>query len=730
MERVQDIFFGPIPTNIPPGTKIRRWDTSISWGLFIGLEGCFLSLIVLWQPLPILGEINRDVSLLIHARYWCEIVVAWVSGGNFFAGNADEYIQAVNTLPFGMIWGRLLAAGSVGLGLFFIVTRALLIPRDEIMHVEGARLRTGKDAKLQAQLDAQNALNGAKPFMRIHPDMPLPKTKWTKHMLIYGGVGAGKTQILIPILRRIFKANRKAILYDVKGDYTSFFDTALLISPWDERSAIWDIGQDICTRDAAQEFASSIIPPNDKDPFWTNAAQFLMTGVLFSLQAEKGTSWGWQELAERCNYDQTKLLDLMQRFYPKGANVIADPTSTQTGSVISTLAAYTRLIDDLAVAWGNAEGKKRFSLRDWLRPDYAGPRQIILQAGKGEKLTSAYIAAMINCIVPEIISPALDDNEMGRTLFFVLDEFTSLSKIKIQPLLDKGRSKGVCCILGFQDIAQVRKVYGQDDAKSITSMVGTHIVCRVGPGETREMISTQIIGKRRIATLNTNVSNGTSTTTTTSYHEDERPIILPAQLTSDLGSRKDKSPAGFSIRALYLGDGDVLMLDWPGTDTSKLKKRPTYIEAQWVKPKATNENKEVSATQPAPSGIAVDQSDPLPDSAEPDIAPETTVHATNEVLAVVSEQPQPESQATSHEGLELITDTAKEIMKDIMGGSGTAMMGGSGADMAGGAGTEMTGSMGTEIMMGVGAVLDALTSSPPVQKPKVKVFTGNVSRGR
>jgi hypothetical protein len=711
MEKVQDIFFGPIPTNIPPGTKIRRWDTAIGGGIVVGLMGFLLCVIMLWRPLPLLGEINRNVPLPIHVRYWSEIVLAWISGGIFFAENASQYIRAVNLLPFGMIWGRLLIAGSTSLLLSFFITRALLTPRDQIMHVEGARLRTGKDALRQAQWDAQKALNGAKQFMRIHPALPLPKSKWTKHTLIYGGVGAGKTQILIPILRRIFHANRKAILYDVKGDFTSYFNTALLISPWDKRSAIWDIGKDICTRDAAQEFASSIIPSNDKDPFWTNAAQFLMTGVLFSLQAEKGTSWGWQELAERCNFDQTKLYELMQRHYPKGANVIADPASTQTGSVISTLAAYTRLIDDLAVAWGNTEGRKHFSLRDWLRADYAGPRQIILQAGKGEKLTSAYIAAMINAVVPEIISPALADNEKGRTLFFVLDEFTSLSKIKIQPLLDKGRSKGVCCILGFQDIAQVRKVYGQDDAKSITSMVGTHIVCRVGPGETREMISKQIIGTRRIATLNTNVSTGNAnTTTTTSYHEDERPIILPAQLSSDLGVRQDKSPAGFSIRALYLGDGDVLMLDWPGTDTTKLKKRRSYIEAEWVKPVESSKCNVVSASQPDPAVLVVAQleSEQTSSIAEPDISPlpESTTQTTNEVLAVISESPQPVNQARLSESPEQLTEATGEMLAGVVGGSGA------------------------EMVMSLGAALDVLTSSPAAQKPKVKVFTGNVSRGR
>lgn len=710
MERVQDIFFGPTPTNILPGTKIRRWDTSLGGGLVAGLTGFFLCVLTLWHPLPLLGDINHSVPLSTHARYWLEILLSALSGGNFFADNASQYINAVNRLPFVMIWGRLLLAASASLVLAYYVTRALLTPRDQIVHIEGARLRTGQDARQQARLDSKNALCGAKPFMRIHPDLLLPKTKWTKHTLIYGGVGSGKTQILIPILRRIFHNNRKAILYDVKGDITSFFDTALLISPWDKRSAVWDIGRDVCTRDAAQEFASSIIPSNDKDPFWTNAAQFLMTGVLFSLQTEHGTDWGWQELAARCNYDQAKLLDLMQRFYPKGANVITDPDSTQTGSVISTLAAYTRLIDDLAVAWGNTENRVHFSLRDWLRADYAGPRQIILQAGKGEKLTSAYIAAMINVIVPEIISPALPDNELGRTLFFVLDEFTSLSKIKIQPLLDKGRSKGVCCVLGFQDFAQVRKVYGQDDAKSIASMVGTHIVCRVGPGETRDMIANQVIGKRRVATLNSNISTGNAnTTTTTSYHEDERPIILPAQLTSELGARQDKSPAGFSIRALYLSDGDVLMLDWPGTDTKKLKQRRSYIEAAWVKPVGSVKSEAVAAQLPtSPTVLEVVQvvSNCEPDDAESAFIFETQAQATNEVLVAISEQPESVKNSGKSECPDLLDDASGEMLAGALGGSGA------------------------EIIMSMGVLVDALTSAPPVVKPAVKVFTGNVNRGR
>lgn len=706
MERVQDIFFGPTPTNIPPGTKIRRWDTAIGGGVLVGLMVFFLCVLMLWRPLPLLGEINRSVPLLTHARYWLEILLALLSGGNWFADDASRYIHAVNRLPFGTIWGRVLIAGSASLAMGFYITRALLIPRDQIIHIDGARLLMGSDALRQIQLNSKGTEASKKGFMRIHPDLLLPKTKWTKHTLIYGGVGSGKTQILIPILRRIFRDNHKAILYDVKGDITSYFSNALLISPWDERSAIWDIGYDVSTRDAAQEFASSIIPSNERDPFWTNAAQFLMMGVVFSLQAEKGTDWGWQELAERCNYDQAKLFELMTKHYPKGANVIADPTSPQTGSVISTLAAYTRLVDDLAVAWGDSKGRERFSLRKWLCDNYTGPRQIILQAGKGEKLTSAYIAAMINAVVPEIISPAMPDNELGRTLFFVLDEFTSLSKIKIMPLLDKGRSKGCSVVLLYQNSEMLRKIYGAEDAKSITSMVGTHIVCRVGPGETRDLIATQIIGKRRVATLNTNVSTGNSSTTrTTSYHEEERPIIMPAQLSSDLGVQQDKTSAGFSIRALYLSDGDVLMLDWPGTDTSKLKKRQSYIEAAWVKPIEAQQSK-VKAFSP----IAATMSDGIeheiaPEATEAMLLPTADITSSNdELLAAVTEFPSLERQDVE-DSPEALTHAATETLASGIGG-------------------------GVEVVATLAAVVDALDGGPVVRKPKMKVFTGNVSRRR
>jgi type IV secretory pathway TraG/TraD family ATPase VirD4 len=676
IDKVQDIYFGPAPINIPAGTKIRRWDTALGGGLLVATIFSFLLLLVIWRPLPLLGDIDPS-PLKTHFRYWLEILINLASN-RFFASESRQYFEYVNQQPFEVIYGRLGIVAATFTATFIWATKAFLTPRDQIIHVGGAQLKSGVDAQRAAKQKSKNA----KPFMNVHPSLSLPKTKWTRHLLIYGSVGSGKTQILIPIIQQIVAKDFKAILYDVKGDITSYLN-ALLISPWDTRSAIWDIAKDICTRDAAQEFAASMVPNEGKDPFWSNAAQFLLTGILLSLQAEKGLKWGWKELSERCNFNQEKLLALMTKYYPKGANVIADPTSTQTNSVISTLAAYTRLIDDLAFAWGDTTGRELFSLREWIRDDYAGKRQIILQAGKGEKLTSAYIAAMINAVTPEIIS-GLPDDEQGRTLFFVLDEFTSLSKIKIPTLIDKGRSKGVCVILGFQDIAQVRKVYGADDAKSITSMVGTHIVCQVGPGETREFVANQIVGKRRIATLNTNVSmSAGGVARSTAYNEEDRAILIPSQLTSELGPRSSDSPAGFSIRSLYISGSDMLMFDWAGVDTKKLIKRASFEMAQWVMPNQLIQEQLKASTDDADTSLEADVD-------KRKVQEVTMVELEN---AVTTEDKADENNPMA----EIFT----EVIADELGIGDHAI---------------------------ASAVIDALTSDPAKPKPKAKVFVNTITR--
>ncbi|MDT9702874.1 type IV secretion system DNA-binding domain-containing protein, partial [Streptomyces sp. P17] len=81
------------------------------------------------------------------------------------------------------------------------------------------------------------------------------------------------------------------------------------------------------------------------------------------------------------------------------------PDSNTTSSCIAVLANGTAVIERLALAWPERTPGQMFSMLDWIKDDYTGCKQVIVQSGPDEVLTKAYISAMINVAVPEIIGP-------------------------------------------------------------------------------------------------------------------------------------------------------------------------------------------------------------------------------------------------------------------------------------------------------------------------------------
>ena len=555
------------PDTLPPSVAVCRWDEAALLFFVAGTAVFFALAFLLWRDLPLFGaRPSEDVSAYLFALLNVRELI-----------HADEEItsRALVTL-----------AGALTVGRWAFVHG--LKPQVRLRHVSGPRLLEGKEAEEEARREAAKERGKSKTgFMRLHPVLDLPKTRWTRHTLICGSVGSGKTQIILPLVRQAFEHNLKLFLYDVKGDFTSKFPQAALVSPWDSRSRVWAIGADVRTHSQAATFASSIISLDAEggaNHYFAIAAQQLLLGAVRSLQNERGKTWGWADLAQRVNADRETFAKTLAQHYPKAAPLIADATSQASSSVLATLAAYTRVIDDLALAWGNGEGRKMLSLRDWLRDDYQGRRQIIVQAGPDAALTAAYIGSMVRLLESAIISPAMPDNELGRTLFFVLDEFPSL-RVDVSGLIDKGRSKGCCVVLGIQDPVQLRQAIGADKAQALESMVGTHVVCRMQMGPSRDLMAEKF-GRERLAYTGTSSgagANGTSSTTT--VHEETRAVIEPGMLSAELGVQKGQCkawPNGFAVRALVSLGTDVWMLDFPGEILPDLQ--PSFLPAYWTLP--------------------------------------------------------------------------------------------------------------------------------------------------
>ena len=117
-------------------------------------------------------------------------------------------------------------------------------------------------------------------------------------------------------------------------------------------------------------------------------------------------------------------------------------------------------------------------------------------------------------------------------------------------LIDVGRSKGISVVLGAQDIAQIRKTYGHDQADAWIGMIGTHVITRMNLGQSAEVAS-RLIGMQTVEIVRKSESYSAGRITTTRVKAQEtRPVVTPSELSSRLG------PTRRGIKALLIGPGE------------------------------------------------------------------------------------------------------------------------------------------------------------------------------
>lgn len=596
---VVNLFLQPIPANLSPSTWIRRVDVALMAAL--GAAGFVYALLSLAAWRAWFGHPVPEGAWLDQMLAYPAVLFSQLSFGRLFR-HAVMDNPAVYHLA--ALHVRLFPCFALALAVGTWVFVQGLTPWRRMRHLEGPQLLQGQDAILAAQRLVKN--ESGEPFLFLHPLLPLPKSRWTRGVFLYGSPGSGKTVALIPIIQQLIDAGHRAFIYDVKGDFTSYWlgGSVGLICPWDKRSLVWDIGQDVRTPSAAKTFVSSLIPDADGEgKFWATASQQLLEGTILSLQNELGTQWGWSELSERLAVDAQTMAARMAKHLPMAELLVRDPKSSTTSSVLATLAGNTKIIHDLAMAWGDGRApnglmREHLSLTAWAKDDYTGTvRQIIFQAGPDRAMTSALGSAMVNLLTPELLSAGTPDDELGRTVAFVLDEMPSLGKIPFQALIERGRSKGVVFVGACQDLEQIKSVWGDETQKSLGSMIGTHVVFRIQQSQSRDAVAEQF-GKARwaITAVNTTGGGGQAAGTNTSVHEEGRAVVQSYEL-SELGPRKGKRfPLGWGIEALVSLGGDVLSLEFPGVSQPKL--RTPHRPARWTRqPAKPNTPPEPSAAE-------------------------------------------------------------------------------------------------------------------------------------
>ena len=104
----------------------------------------------------------------------------------------------------------------------------------------------------------------------------------------------------------------------------------------------------------------------------------------------------------------------------------------------------------------------------------------------------------------------------------MVDELPVLGRqAKLETLVTRGRKRGLAAVLGFQSIAQLRRIYGQEQAAVLASMPSTKLILRVDEPETAAFLARQI-GERETLHEEIGMSAG---------QDDHRFSIHPARRT-------------------------------------------------------------------------------------------------------------------------------------------------------------------------------------------------------
>lgn len=319
----------------------------------------------------------------------------------------------------------------------------------------------------------------------------LPIKEATQHFLVAGSPQSGKTitirqlkQSIIPYVGRGY--GHRAFVYDAKRELLPVLaemwgQQPITLDPFDARGHPWDMAKDIKTEADAGQLAGMLIPdePNTSQRYFPDAARDLMRAVLVAFIETAPERWTFRDVLFTME-DPQRLVTTVRKSEPStriAAHYLRDKSSLP--SVLSTISTKMQFYRTVAGLWGNST-QAPLSLAEWL--DTEGVLVVVSHPCYSESLrplTQALFRRLSDLVLSR---PDTDPREPlpWRTWFF-LDEVRDAGQLSgLQPLLNMGRSKGACMVLGFQDIAGMQAVYGDKIADELAGQCAYKTMLRTG----------------------------------------------------------------------------------------------------------------------------------------------------------------------------------------------------------------------------------------------------------
>jgi len=345
----------------------------------------------------------------------------------------------------------------------------------------------------------------------------IPQRAEAQHMQIIGDTGAGKTTIMLQILRQIKHRGDSAIVYDPAREYVQRFyepkNGDVILNPLDKRCPYWGPAEELRRRSEAKALAVSLFqPPQDRrGEFFIESPQKIFAFLMaYGPTPQELVKW----MSDPDEIDRRL----------KGtehAQLIKPDAPHQRAGVLGSLGLVA---DSLRLLPKKGEGNGEWSATEW-----AERRQgwIFITSLPAERQALRPLQSLwIDFLVLRLLN---EPKEGQKRAWFVIDELASLQKLpQLHTAITENRKSRNPVILGFQGKAQLEFLYGHL-AEVMLSQPATSIWLKTKEPNAGEWVS-KFIGKVEIERLRETHFDGTRSGRNFSLDRQVEPLVLESEI--------------------------------------------------------------------------------------------------------------------------------------------------------------------------------------------------------
>ena len=389
---------------------------------------------------------------------------------------------------------------------------------------EAARLFPGKTPEYVLGLKFKARKAGGVHHPYSVAGIPFPHRLEQSHFMTLGTTGSGKTTVFRKLLAQMREREDTAVVFDLTGAYVeAFYDQErdTILNPADARCPAWTIFNDCHSYSDFTAAAGALIPSDGgaADPFWALAARTLFIEMCMKLIEKKMTSN--KALADNLMTADLKLV------HKHLANTIADPITAPEAAkmaesiraVFNTNAQVLRFLPD--------DGPQ-YSIRDWMTSEKKPGSILFITSNYTDlEMNRALLTLWSNLAIHSLMT--MKKTRDLRT-WFVFDELGALHRLPaIENGLQTARNFGGAMVLGLHSFDKLVQVYGEENARNLSSLARTKLILAAADLDTAEQ-GARYIGNREIRQMDEGYSygyNNTRDASTLTPRKQIEPLVIP-----------------------------------------------------------------------------------------------------------------------------------------------------------------------------------------------------------